>query len=331
MNEPKEKPKKLATMDGEPLVSVIIPAYNVAPFVEDTLSSVFAQTFDNYEVIVINDGSPDSDELERILMRYLDRINYIKQTNQGAGAARNAGLRAARGRFVAFLDGDDMWLPMFLEEQLTLIDSHGGYDLVYADAVNFGDSLLAGRPVMETYSSEGEANFESLLAGRCGVITSAVVARREPIIELGMFDESIRNSQDFDLWLRLSKREGARFTYQRKILVRRRIYEGSLSADSIKGLEGELRVLEKTAQRKDLTFTERETLERTRALRRAAAERIRGKRQLMEGDFHLATRSFQIANENCPGWKTRTILVWLRLAPRLLRYIYKASGKTPDQ
>src|SRR5512132_4544704 len=92
-------------------VSIIIPAYNVASFIGETLDSVWAQSFTDYEVIVINDGSPDTEEMERVLAPYLDRIVYLKQENQGAGAARNAGLRAARGNYIAFLDGDDVWYP----------------------------------------------------------------------------------------------------------------------------------------------------------------------------------------------------------------------------
>src|SRR5687767_15966898 len=91
----------------KPLVSVIIPAYNSAEFMGETLDSVFAQTFNSYEVIVINDGSSDTKELEQVLQRYPANLRYIKQENQGAGAARNAGLRAARGEFVAFLRSEE--------------------------------------------------------------------------------------------------------------------------------------------------------------------------------------------------------------------------------
>ena len=94
-----------------PRVSIIIPAYNVASYIGETLASVFAQTFTNYEVIVINDGSPDTEELERALEPYFNRISYLKQENLGAGAARNVGLRAAKGEFIAFLDADDLYHP----------------------------------------------------------------------------------------------------------------------------------------------------------------------------------------------------------------------------
>jgi len=97
------------------MVSIIIPAYNVAPYIGETLDSVFAQTFADYEVIVINDGSPDTEDLERALARFIDRINYLKQENRGASVARNTGLHAARGQFIAFLDADDVWLPNSLD------------------------------------------------------------------------------------------------------------------------------------------------------------------------------------------------------------------------
>jgi glycosyltransferase involved in cell wall biosynthesis len=303
----------------QPLLSIIIPAYKVAPFINETLNSVFVQTFTDYEVIVINDGSPDTEELEGTLDHYRSRILYIRQDNRGAGAARNAGLRTARGRFIAFLDGDDVWLPNFLSEQVRLIQSNGGY----ADALNFGDSAWAGLKSMKTNPSEGEVTFESLLAGRCCVITSAVLARRDLIIQVGLFDEDFPNSQDFDLWLRLARDAKARMTYQRKVLVCRRIYEGSLAADAVKSFNGELRVLEKVRQRADLTESEHAILEPTIALRIATVEIIKGKRFLMEGDFDDALKSFDSAQKYFRSWKLRLVLFCLQIAPRLVRRVYK--------
>src|SRR5215472_1596311 len=186
--------------NSPPKVSVIIPAYRVAPFIHETLDSVLAQSFKDLEIIIINDGSPDTTELEDVLANYNGLI-YLKQENKGAGAARNEGLRRARGEVVAFLDGDDIWYPDFLSEQLRLLESDGGYDLVYADATKFGDPEREGHTSMEESPSRGEVTFSSLLSGRCSVITSTVVARRQPIATVGLFDENFPNSQDFDLWL----------------------------------------------------------------------------------------------------------------------------------
>jgi glycosyltransferase involved in cell wall biosynthesis len=96
---------------ASPLISIIVPAYNVATYIGEALDSVFAQDYTKFETIVINDGSTDAPELELALEPFRDRINYIQQPNRGISAARNAGLHAARGELIALLDSDDKWLP----------------------------------------------------------------------------------------------------------------------------------------------------------------------------------------------------------------------------
>jgi hypothetical protein len=307
-----------------PEVSVIIPAYNVASFIEETLDSVLAQTFINYEIIIVNDGSPDTVELEEALGPYRDRINYVKQENRGAGAARNTGLRIARGRYVAFLDGDDAWYPLFLEKQLELINSDGGYDLVYANAFLDGDSPWAGKTYMDRDPSNGPATFEALIGERCSPITSGVLARLQPITEVGLFDETLRNSQDFDLWVRLAKQVNARLGYQRTVLLKHRTARaGSLASDGVKSVEGELKVLNKIRSWSDLTPDERQTLEATLALRSASIEVDRGKRSLLQGEFGAAANSFRFANDYFRSWKLRLVMACLRVAPNFLKWCYK--------
>src|SRR5436190_17482579 len=101
-----------------PKVSIIIPAYNVAPFISEALNSVTAQSLTDYEVIVINDGS--TDELEQVLESFRTMITYVRQENRGLSGARNAGLRLARGQYVALLDADDIWMPDYLEKMVAL-------------------------------------------------------------------------------------------------------------------------------------------------------------------------------------------------------------------
>lgn len=311
----------VTTKKPKPLVSVIIPAYKVAPFIREAINSVLAQTLDENEIIVINDGSPDTEELEKQLEAYAHTITYIKQPNKGAGAARNAGIRAAHGEFIAFLDGDDVWLPEFLSAQVSLINGDGGYDLVYADAANITGSGVSRLTNMDFNPSEGPVTAESLIAARCNVVTSSVVARRNLIVEAGLFDEEFPNSQDFDLWLRLAKR-GARMNYQKRVLVHRRIYQGSLASDPLKSLGGEIKVLEKTEQRSDLTSAERAALLRTLNLRRATVEVFKGKQKLSAGDFDSALMSFRVANTHLQSWKLRLVMAWLCVAPRLLQRVY---------
>jgi glycosyltransferase involved in cell wall biosynthesis len=297
-------------------VSVIIPAYKVAPFIKETLDSVFAQTYTGFEVIVVNDGSPDTEELEQALAPYLDRISYFTQENRGASAARNRGVREAHGEFVAFLDGDDLWLPDYLEKQLKFLRA-GGYDLVYADARLFGNSPVAGKTYMQTAPSEGPVTFVSLVRNQCNVITSGVVARRLALIEAGLFDESLRNAQDFELWTRLAKR-GARLAYQRKVLLRYRCREDSLSGDVMNRLARERRVYRHIAATYALTLTEHAELSRTMELQEGAIALADGKNRLRKERFDEARASFERAHRVLGGWKLRAAVLMLRVAPRLL-------------
>ena len=311
------------TNQAAPAVSVIIPAYKVAPFIRETLDSVFAQTFTDFEAIVINDDSPDTPQLEQVLESYSGKIIYLKQPNRGAGAARNSGLRVARGEYVAFLDGDDVWLPEFLAEQLKLMRSDRGYDLAYADAINFGEQGYYGATNMAFNPSHGEVTFLNLLCGECNIVTSTVLARREPIMRVGCFDEGFVNSQDFDLWLRLAKDANARITYQQKVLARRRIYHGSLASDPLRSFGGELAVLNSVRARSDLTIEETEALENTIRKRQATVEILKGKQELTVGDFKKAAESFAEANKYWPSRKLEMVLICMRIAPRVLQRVYQ--------
>ena len=309
-----------------PSVSVVIPAYNVAPYIAETLNSVFAQTFTDYEVIVIDDGSADGEELERALEPYLERVRYVRQENRGAGAARNHGVQEARGEFVAFLDSDDLWLPEYLEEQVRFL-RQDGYDLAYADALLFGDSPIAGKTYMETAPSVGPVTFLSLVRNECNIITSGVVAQRCALVKVGLFNESLRNGQDFELWARLA-RSGARLGYQRKVLLRYRCREGSLSGDMMNRLTRETRVYRYIADNYDLTDEERAEVSRTMELQRGAVDLATAKLNLLDGQFDEARSAFERAHGVLGGWKLRAVVLMLRVAPRLLRRLALSRLRT---
>lgn len=308
-----------------PKVSIIIPAFNVASYIGETLDSVFAQTFADYEVIIINDGSPDSEELERALARFIDRINYIKQENRGASAARNAGLRVARGEFVAFLDADDLWLPNYLDEQIKFI-IECDCDLVCADAEVFSDGSYEEQTYMESLMADappaGDVTFLGLLSAEQSLITSGVVVRREQVLEVGFFDEALRNSQDFDLWLRLAHK-GTRMAYQRRTLLRYRSRDNSLSGDEVNVHRRELRVLEKVEHSYDLSPAERSEVVSVIERRRAVLEFELGKLYLARGEFTRARESFGKANQSGRSWKTQAAVGFSRLAPRLMQSLYQ--------
>jgi len=299
----------------------VIPAYNVAPYIGETLDSVFDQTFTDFEVIVVNDGSPDTVELERALEPYMSRIRYIKQENLGAGAARNEGLRAAQGEFIAFLDADDLWLPNYLDEQLKFIH-RDNYDLVYSDALLFGDSPIAGRTYMQTSPSNGPVNFKSLVHYECNPITSGVLARRQSILDVGLFDEHIVNGQDFDLWLRLV-RNGAKMAYQRKVLLRYRYHAESLSStDPVTKIVRQLRLFERFTQTYELTPGERAEVDRMFEKLNAEMQFEIGKDHFAKGNFSEARSHLKKANDFQRSWKVHAIILLMRIAPRLLQKIH---------
>src|ERR1039458_8017361 len=122
-------PNQSPPAQQSPQVSVIIPAFNAAGHIVAALESVFAQSFTDYEVILVNDGSPDTEQLEQAIQPYVSRIAYLAQENRGPSAARNLGIRHARGEWLAFLDSDDAWLPHYLAEQLRFLREDPALDI----------------------------------------------------------------------------------------------------------------------------------------------------------------------------------------------------------
>ena len=308
-------------MVNVPMVSVIIPAYRSAEYIADTLTSVFNQTYRDIEVILVNDGSPDTPELLEAIAPWRSRLVLIEQENGGAGAARNAALAVAIGEHVAFLDADDRWLPNFLESQVRYLQARPGCDMVYADARMTGDTPLAGKTFMDTTPSEGPVNFSSLLAQQCTVLTSAVVARRQAVESTGRFDATLRRGQDFDLWLRLAHR-GCRIEYQRLPLIERIVRADGLSADPVTELERAIRVLIGICAKLPLTQADREMLQRRVTVLDAALELERGKRGLRTGSFDDARRHFQRSMALAPQWKVRAVLTVMSIAPRTFKRAY---------
>lgn len=303
-----------------PRVSVVLPSYNVARFIGGALDSVFAQTYTDYEVIVVNDGSPDTDELERALEPYRSRITYIKQENRGLAGACNTAVRAAQGEWIAQLDPDDLWEPEYLQTQIRFIDSHPQAAVVYADAVIFGDSPEAGRTFMNVVPSRGEVTLERLVTQECAVIHPATLVRRTAILEAGMFDDSLRTSEDFDLWLRIVAR-GGRILYHTAVLARYRRHAGSLTADPAWTTAHALHVLEKNRRALSLSTAQRQVFDRQIAERRAYLRLLEARRALAASDWTAARQAFDEASRARPSLKLTAALFGLRIAPRLLRLL----------
>jgi len=194
-----------------PMVSVIIPTYNRGSLVTAAIDSVLAQTFTDFELIVVDDGS--TDDTAKRLGPYLDRIRYVHQANLGASAAQNAGLREASGEWVAILASDDIWHPTKLERQFEAIGSLGP-----AFGACFTDCRFVGNPKMQATAFE-EAGFKPDQAfgplrnplryvweAGFGLYVQSLLASRSLVMEVGGFDESLNYSEDRDLVFKLSFR-----------------------------------------------------------------------------------------------------------------------------
>jgi glycosyltransferase involved in cell wall biosynthesis len=316
------------TFDGPPaaapFVSVVVPVYNVAALVPDALDSVLAQTFTDYEIIVVNDGSPDTPELEAALAPYRDRIEYVVQTNRGPSAARNAGVRHARGEFVAFLDADDTLLPNFLSEHVSRARLDPAADVFYGDLLIFGDVPEAGRTMMEFNPSSGPVDFASLVIHRCNPPLCSMV-RRRVLLAHGSFDETYRRSEDFDLWLRFAH-AGVRFNYTHEVVARYCVRRGGLSADTVLMYQGVRDVLEKCQRTLDLNDAERAVLA-SQLRRTIALQRLHeGLRAFVVGDYAGTRAALRDANTELRSLKLTTVSALLRVAPALVAWVYRVRN-----
>ena len=220
---------------SDPLVSVVIPAYNAGPYIAETLESVLRQTYLHREIIVVDDGS--TDDTERRVEAYLRHIHYLRQDNGGEGKARNAGLRVSTGDYVAFLDADDLWLPEKLEVQLQVAALCPDSRMIVCDGLAFEDArvvterLLVG-PLAARLDRErrGELTgsfYLDLLARNAITCPAQTLIPRAVVARVGTMMEDRRGGSDWDYNLRVA-RDGP-ITLHRHSLVRYRYLPTSIS------------------------------------------------------------------------------------------------------
>lgn len=283
------------TQSRSPKVSIIIPAYNTAQLIPDCLNSVLAQSYTDYEAIVVNDGSPDTPELERALGPYRDRIVYIEQENKRAAGARNTAIQRARGEFLAFLDSDDSWLPDHLAAQMALFDQSPALDLVYSDALIIGDPKHQWK-FMDRCPSHGDATFSALAVERCQIPISTVVARKSALVKAGLFDENLPRCDDYDMWLRAAF-HGARVGYSTTVQARLAGGRpGSLGQSRSKMSEAYWKILEKTLSTLPLSASDRQLIKNRSVEIRAAHILEEAKNQIVIRQFPKARNLLCEAN-----------------------------------
>ncbi len=230
-------------MNMNPLISVIIPAYNSEKDIADAVRSALGQTYQPIEVIVVDDGSTDL-TAEKV-KDFGERVALIRKPNGGPASARNAGLKAAQGEFVAFLDADDIWLPRKLEKQAAIMrrDPRAGL-VACGEMIVDHNGLVQGQLVLKNYTNK-EKFIREMLQGNIVGGGSASLVRRECFEKLGPFDEALRGTEDWDMWLRIGLNYEVRF-------VEECLYEAWLKPNSVsspanaeKMLHNELKLLDK--------------------------------------------------------------------------------------
>jgi glycosyltransferase involved in cell wall biosynthesis len=303
------------------VISVVVPAYRCAETISKALDSVFSQTFSEYEVIVVNDGSPDTPRLRRVLAPYLGRIRYIQQANRGPSGARNAGIKHACGKYVAFLDSDDFWLEHHLENQVTLLTKDRTLGLVYANPLILDGTFPLG-DAFGLVPQSLPVTFESLAREASRIPTSSVVASREQLLSAGLFDENMRRCEDFDLWMRMAH-AGCRIAFSTEIQLCHHRMNG-LSSGRLAMKRARIQVYEKMKRALPLTVDERRTVERKIALGEAEYQIELAKAELLGRNYGEALVAATRANEVLDSWKLRVALHGLRTAPRLLLESYRA-------
>lgn len=275
------------------LVSVIIPSYNHAPYIEACINSVLAQSHSHYEILVVDDGSTDG-SLD-ILRQFGDRIALYVQSNRGTQAARNQAISRSSGDYIALLDSDDLWLPDKLDKQLRVFEQDPSLGLVYGQVCRIdqrGQTLGAGRPMGR---APGSPVTEDLLLG-CFLPTCTVVFRRACIAKLpNPFDESYVGAADWLLWLRMS--QNCSFGYVAEPLALYREHPANTSRAMYKrdlGVREDMRVIEEVIQHMPLSATRLVSL-RARAIAHAHLRTMLWSCQM--GQFEQALQDLRRAVE----------------------------------
>lgn len=196
-------------------ISVVIPTHNRASMLLEALQSVFQQSLQPAEVLVVDDGS--TDRTQEILAHLGNTVQYLRLPNSGVSGARNSGWRSAKGDWIAFLDSDDLWLPRKLERQINALAACPSTPLCYTDEI----WIRNGKRVnpCKHHAKHSGLIFQHCLP-RCIISPSSALIRKDVLEELGGFDESLPVCEDYDLWLRLTSKYPVLFLEEKLIIKR---------------------------------------------------------------------------------------------------------------
>lgn len=222
-----------------PTVSIVIPNYNHAQFLGDAINSVLDQTYTDFEIIVVDDGSKDNSR--EVIEQFGDKVRAIYQQNRGLSAARNTGIQAAKGSLIGVLDADDMYEPMFLDTLVNALQSNPDVDGISC-GYRFVDEKDQALPQVENRTVASHELYTSLLDGNF-FVPESILVRIHCYNACGPFDETLRACEDWDMWLRFTKK--FKIIHSPQVLTRHRILRGSMSTDPLRMLTNRLAVLSK--------------------------------------------------------------------------------------
>ena len=312
-----------------PAVSVIMPAYNVEPFIEAAIRSVLDQTWRDFEVIVIDDGATDDSYAAAGRAAGGDpRIRIVRRPNGGLSAARNTGLAHATAPVIALLDSDDLWTPTFLERQMSILDADPSIDVVSGNAWNLGGEF-DGQPARPWPDLRQQPDLTTILADEEAVFVMSLFRRRVYEV-IGGFDETLRTNEDYDFWLRAAI-AGFRFARNDQPLAFYRRRDDSLSADDIRMLRGILHVYAKHRPAVRFSHPAVDILELQ--IKRFEAELIaaEAKAAMEKRDYSLARDHLDALRARRGGTMLGVARVMARWTPRLLWKAYQIRRGRPAQ
>jgi len=274
-----------------PRVSVVIPAWNVETVLEETLASVSAQTFRDFEVIVIDDGSDDdTPQVIEVSARKWPWLRWERQVNAGVASARSRGIALARGEWIAFLDADDLWLPEKLASQMALIEQDPQLALVYCDVRTFSGESESKRSLFDERSHATGTVLRELFMNNF-VYTSTVLLKRSALVQVGGFDSGHQVNEDVDLWLRIA--EHFNFGCIDEVLVKYRRAPGTLTRTyPYECLHRDLEIIDYWVRRRPDLFPEGSP--QVRAGRALTFARL-GAQHLFDRDFVAARYAYHRA------------------------------------
>ncbi len=226
-------------------VDIIIPAFNAARFLPFSLESVVSQTFDDWRILLVDDGSTDNtaEAVAPFLDRLGSKIRYIKQENRGLPTARNTAIRASTAEFLALLDADDVWLPCRLSESLKILVERPQVGLVYGLITDIDQENRPGITWGGNLSDADGHIAPQIYMRKVELPCPTITFRRKCVDEVGFFDETMRATEDRDLWLRIALRYEVGFVP--KVLAYYRLSPNSMSADPQRMLQAQLKFIRK--------------------------------------------------------------------------------------